>query len=71
MAKEYEKDWEGVELMKTEEEIYQKIEELENDIAECKNIIENSKDWAEKSDYESLIFEVEKKISLLKWVLEG
>lgn len=57
--------------MKTQEQIYQKIKELENDIIECKNIIENSKDWAEKSDYESLIFEVEKKISLLKLVLEG
>lgn len=57
--------------MKTQEEIYQKIRELENDIIEFKNIIENSKDWAEKSDYETLIFEVEKKISLLKWVLEG
>ena len=71
MAKKYEKNWEGVELMKTQEEIYQKIRELENDIIEFKNIIENSKDWAEKSDYETLIFEVEKKISLLKWVLEG
>ena len=57
--------------MKTQEEIYQKIKELENDITEFKDIIENSKDWAEKSDYETLIFEVEKKISLLKWVLEG
>ena len=65
------RDKQGVKLMKTEEEIYQKISELENDIVEFKNIIENSKDWAEKSDYESLIFEVEKKISLLKWVLEG
>ena len=64
-------NWKGVELMKTQEEIYQKIRELENDIIEFKNIIENSKDWAEKSDYETLIFEVEKKISLLKWVLEG
>mgnify|MGYP001014606935 CR=1 FL=1 len=62
---------EEVELVKKEEEIYQKIRELENDIIEFKNIIENSKDWAEKSDYETLIFEVEKKISLLKWVLEG
>ena len=61
---------EEVELVKTQEEIYQKIRELENDIIEFKNIIENSKDWAEKSDYETLIFEVEKKISLLKWVLE-
>jgi hypothetical protein len=56
--------------MKTQEQICKKIKELENDIIEFKNIIENSKDWAEKSDYESLIFEVEKKISLLKWVLE-
>lgn len=57
--------------MKTQEEIYQKIRELENDIAEFKDIINNSTDWAEKSDYNSLIFEVEKKISLLNWVLEG
>ena len=57
--------------MKTQEEIYQKIRELENDIAEFKDIINNSTDWAEKSDYSSLIFEVEKKISLLNWVLEG
>ena len=71
MAKEYEKNWEGVELMKTQEEIYQKIRELENDIAEFKDIINNSTDWAEKSDYNRLIFEVEKKISLLNWVLEG
>ena len=56
--------------MKTQEQICKKIKELENDIIKFKNIIENSKDWAEKSDYESLIFEVEKKISLLKWVLE-
>ena len=71
MAKEYEKNWKGVELMKTQEEIYQKIRELENDIAEFKDIINNSTDWAEKSDYNSLIFEVEKKISLLNWVLDG
>ena len=57
--------------MKTEEEVYQKIKELENDISEFKDVIENSKDWAEKSDYETLIFETEKKISSLKWVLEG
>lgn len=53
--------------MKTEEKIYQKIRELENDISEFKDIINNSTE----SDYNSLIFEVEKKISLLKWVLEG
>ena len=57
--------------MKTQEEIYRKIKELENDISKFKDIINNSTDWAEKSDYNSLIFEVEKKISLLKWVLEG
>ena len=57
--------------MKTEEEIYQKIRELENDISEFKDVINNSTEWDVKSDYTSLIFEVEKKISLLKWVLEG
>ena len=41
VAKEYEKNWEGVELMKTEEKIYQRIKELENDITEFKNIINN------------------------------
>ncbi|WP_187106242.1 hypothetical protein [Fusobacterium polymorphum] len=56
--------------MKKEEEIYQKIRELENNIAGFKDIINNSTDWAEKSDYYRLIFEVEKKISLLNWVLE-
>lgn len=56
--------------MKTQGDIYQKIRELENDIAEFKDIINNSTDWAEKSDYDRLIFEVEKKISLLNWVLE-
>ena len=71
MAKEYAKNWKGVELMKTEEKIYQRIKELENDITEFKNIINNSTEWDVKSDYETLIFEVEKKISLLKWVLEG
>jgi len=39
---------EEVELVKKEEEIYQKIRELENDIAEFKDIINNSTDWAEK-----------------------
>ena len=57
--------------MKTQEEIYQKIRELENDIAEFKDIINNSTEWDVKSDYNSLIFEVEKKIRLLNWVLEG
>ncbi len=57
--------------MKTQEEIYQKIRELENDIAEFKDIINNSTEWDVKSDYNSLIFEVEKKISLLNWVLES
>ena len=57
--------------MKTQEEIYQKIKELENDIAEFKDVINNSTEWDIKSDYNRLIFEVEKKISLLKWVLEG
>ena len=57
--------------MKTEEKIYQRIKDLENDITEFKNIINNSTEWDVKSDYETLIFEVEKKISLLKWVLEG
>ena len=57
--------------MKTQGDIYQKIRELENDIAEFKDIINNSTDWAEKSDYDRLSFEVEKKISLLNWVLEG
>ena len=57
--------------MKTQGDIYQKIRELENDIAEFKDIINNSTDWAEKSDYDRPIFEVEKKISLLNWVLEG
>lgn len=56
--------------MKTQEEIYQKIKELENDIAEFKDVINNSTEWDIKSDYNRLIFEVEKKISLLKWVLE-
>ena len=57
--------------MKTQEEIYQKIRELENDIAEFKDVINNSTEWDIKSDYTSLIFEVEKKIPLLNWVLEG
>lgn len=57
--------------MKTQEEIYQKIRELENDIAEFKDVINNSTEWDIKSDYNRLIFEVEKKISLLNWVLEG
>lgn len=70
MAKEYVKDWKGVELMKTQREIYQKIKSLEADITEFKNIINNSTEWDVKSDYSSLIFEVEKKIELLKWVLE-
>ena len=56
--------------MKTQEEILSKIEELENDIAEFKDVINNSTEWDIKSDYNSLIFEVEKKISLLNWVLE-
>lgn len=56
--------------MKTEEKIYQKIEELEKDITEFESVIENSKDWAEKSDYETLIFETNKHIKYLKWVLE-
>ncbi|WP_339004274.1 hypothetical protein LDK17_02600 [Fusobacterium polymorphum] len=56
--------------MKTQEEIYQKIRELENDKAEFKDVINNSTEWDIKSDYNRLIFEVEKKISLLKWVLE-
>lgn len=57
--------------MKTQGDIYQKIRELENDIAELKDIINNSTEWDIKSDYNRLIFEVEKKISLLNWVLEG
>ena len=57
--------------MKTQEEIYQKIRELENDISEFKDVVNNSTEWDVKSDYTSLIFEVEKKISLLNWVLEG
>ena len=56
--------------MKTQEEILSKIEELENEIAEFKDVINNSTEWDIKSDYNSLIFEVEKKISLLNWVLE-
>lgn len=56
--------------MKTQREIYQKIKSLEADITEFKNIINNSTEWDVKSDYSSLIFEVEKKIELLKWVLE-
>ena len=57
--------------MKTQGDIYQKIRELENDIAELKDIINNSTEWDIKSAYNRLIFEVEKKISLLNWVLEG
>lgn len=56
--------------MKTEKKIYQKIEELEKDITEFESVIENSKDWAEKSDYETLIYETNKHIKYLKWVLE-
>ena len=56
--------------MKIQEEILSKIEELENDIAEFKDVINNSTEWDIKSDYNRLIFEVEKKISLLNWVLE-
>ena len=56
--------------MKTQEQICKKIKELENDIAEFKDVINNSTEWDIKSDYTSLIFEVEKKISLLNWVLE-
>ncbi|WP_338950835.1 hypothetical protein [Fusobacterium nucleatum] len=47
--------------MKTQEEIYQKIRELENDVAEFKDIINNSTDWAEKMTMTDLFLRLRKK----------
>ena len=71
MAKEYEKNWEGVELMKKQEEILSKIRELENDIKSIKNIMENSTNYKTKIDYFKSIFKIQREIDLLNWVLEG
>ena len=57
--------------MKTQEEILSKIEELENDIAEFKDVINNSTEWDIKSDYNRLIFEVEKKNLIIKLGIGG
>ena len=71
MAKEYEKNWEGVGLIKTQEEILSKIKELENDIKSIKNIMENSTNYKMKIDYLKSIFKIQREIDLLNWVLEG
>lgn len=57
--------------MKTQEEIYQKIRELENDIKSIKNIMENSTNYKMKIDYLKSIFKIQREIDLLNWVLEG
>lgn len=57
--------------MKTQEEIYQKIKELENDTNLLKNMMKKSNDSEIKFDCIKSIFKIQRGIRLLKWVLEG
>lgn len=57
--------------MKTQEQIQQKLEELENNIKLLKNMMRKSTDPAIKFDFIKSIFNIQRETSLLKWVLEG
>ena len=57
--------------MKTQEEIYQKIKELENDTKLLKNMMKKSNDSEIKFDYIKSILKIQREIRLLNWVLEG
>ena len=56
--------------MKTQEQIQQKLEELENNIKLLKNMMRKSTDPAIKFDCIKSIFNTQRETSLLKWVLE-
>lgn len=57
--------------MKTQEQIQQKLEELENDTKLLKNMMRKSTDPAIKFDCIKSISKIQRWIRLLKWVLEG
>ena len=57
--------------MKTQEQIFQKIKELENDINLLKNMMRKSTDSEIKFDCIKSIFKIQREIRLLQWVLEG
>lgn len=57
--------------MKTQEQIQQKLEELENDTKLLKNMMRKSTDPGIKFDCIKSISKIQSKIRLLKWILEG
>ena len=57
--------------MKTQEQICQKIKELENDTNLLKNMMKNSTNPEIKFDCLKSIFKIRREIDLLNWVLEG
>lgn len=57
--------------MKTQEQIQQKLEELENDTKLLKNMMKKSTDPEIKFDCIKSISKIQRVIRLLKWVLEG
>lgn len=57
--------------MKKQEQIQQKLEELENDVKLLKNMTRKSTDPAIKFDCIKSILKIQSKIRLLKWILEG
>jgi hypothetical protein len=56
--------------MKKQEQIQQKLEELENEIKLLKNMARNSTDSTIKIDCIKSILKIQSKIRLLKWILE-
>ena len=56
--------------MKTQEQIQQKLEELENDAKLLKNMMRKSTDPGIKFDCIKSISKIQSKIRLLKWILE-
>ena len=71
MAKKYEKNWEGVELMKTQEQIQMEIDRLSKSNLDFNDKLKVTKGIVNREIIRHEIRKNERKIKILEWVLEG
>jgi len=70
VAKEYEKNWEGVELMKTQEQIQTEIDRLNKSNLDFNDKLKVTKGIGNREIIRHEIRKNERKIKILEWVLE-
>ena len=71
VAKKYEKNWEGVELMKTQEQIQMEIDRLSKSNLDFNDKLKVTKGIGNREIIRHEVRKNERKIKILEWVLEG